>query len=355
MKLSDITWEANIEKKLKDWALENSSVCTMMSAGRQLEAALGRGRGLGILQQRLLLEFAIRVLLPAAAPGSAPEGALCWVRQRLLCHLSLLFLIPHIQSKLRSFLPSKSTPNVTALASSSSTSLVQTTPVSRLDDCCVLFLASCLHSVPVSTQQSNPLVHFTYGCIFGCAGASLLHGLFYRCSRRGLLSLLCVGFSPGRLLLWGGHGLWCAQASPVVARTLSSFGSRALEHRLSSVACGTFPDQRSNPGLLHWQADSYSLSYQGSPRVIQVTSVYPVLWPSYHWEWDPVRSVAPRALPAWPPSLPCHSSPPRSDLSSHADPWIQSSGPSWPSRLLSWWPPCLVSFSSPFQSAGLVG
>ena len=37
-------------------------------------------------------------------------------------------------------------------------------------------------------------------------------------------------------------------------------------HGLScSEACGIFPDQGSNPRLLHWQADSFQLSHQGSP------------------------------------------------------------------------------------------
>ena len=37
-------------------------------------------------------------------------------------------------------------------------------------------------------------------------------------------------------------------------------------HGLScSAACGIFPDQRSNPSLLHWQADSLPLSLLGSP------------------------------------------------------------------------------------------
>ena len=36
-------------------------------------------------------------------------------------------------------------------------------------------------------------------------------------------------------------------------------------HRLNcSGACGVFPDQGSNPGLLHWQADSLPLSHLGS-------------------------------------------------------------------------------------------
>ena len=48
--------------------------------------------------------------------------------------------------------------------------------------------------------------------------------------------------------------------------------ARALQHRLSIVAhwfscskaCAIFPDQGSNPHLLHWQADSLSLSHWGS-------------------------------------------------------------------------------------------
>ena len=65
----------------------------------------------------------------------------------------------------------------------------------------------------------------------------------------------CSGFSccGARAL-----GTW---ASVVVARGLSSCGSWALEHRLSScgtrsAACGIFPDRGSNPCPLHWQADS---------------------------------------------------------------------------------------------------
>ena len=39
-----------------------------------------------------------------------------------------------------------------------------------------------------------------------------------------------------------------------------------MAHGLScSAACGIFPDQGSNPCLLHWQADSQPLHHQGSP------------------------------------------------------------------------------------------
>ena len=54
---------------------------------------------------------------------------------------------------------------------------------------------------------------------------------------------------------------------------LSSYGSQALEHGLSSwgsraffEVCGIFPDQGSNLCLPHWQADSLPLSHQGSPH-----------------------------------------------------------------------------------------
>ena len=52
----------------------------------------------------------------------------------------------------------------------------------------------------------------------------------------------------------------------IVEHGLSSTGSVVVAHRLScSKACGIFPDQGSNPCLLHWQADSIPLSHQGSP------------------------------------------------------------------------------------------
>ena len=46
---------------------------------------------------------------------------------------------------------------------------------------------------------------------------------------------------------------------------LWSTGSVAVALRLSgSAVCGIFPGQGSNPGLLHWQADSLPLSHRGS-------------------------------------------------------------------------------------------
>ena len=58
---------------------------------------------------------------------------------------------------------------------------------------------------------------------------------------------------------------------PLLLRSTGSrrAGSVAVAHGLScSAACGIFPDQGSNPCLLHWQADSQPLRHQGSPPQI---------------------------------------------------------------------------------------
>ena len=76
------------------------------------------------------------------------------------------------------------------------------------------------------------------------------------------------------------HGFSCCRtqalgprASGIAAQELNSCGSWTLERRLSScgawiscsTACGILPNQVSNSCLLHWQADSLTLSQQGSP------------------------------------------------------------------------------------------
>ena len=49
---------------------------------------------------------------------------------------------------------------------------------------------------------------------------------------------------------------------------LQGRGSVFVLHGLScSSARGIFPDQGSNPSLLHWHPDSSPLSHQGSPRI----------------------------------------------------------------------------------------
>ena len=77
---------------------------------------------------------------------------------------------------------------------------------------------------------------FFYLFIFGCVGSSLLRAGFLLLWRAGATLLCgeqashCGGFSCCRAQALG---VW---ASVVVARGLSSCGSRALEHRLRS--CG---------------------------------------------------------------------------------------------------------------------
>ena len=71
----------------------------------------------------------------------------------------------------------------------------------------------------------------------------------------GHSSSRCAGVSLSRPLLLRSTGSRCA-------------GSVIVAHGPScSTACGIFPDQGSNPCLLHWQADSQPLRHQGSPRV----------------------------------------------------------------------------------------
>ena len=82
--------------------------------------------------------------------------------------------------------------------------------------------------------------------------------------------LLC-----GKWGLLSGCGAWASHCSGLSSQStdsrhvgFSSCGSRrqsagsvVVDHGLScSLACGIFPDQGSNPCLLHWQKDSLPLS-----------------------------------------------------------------------------------------------
>ena len=68
----------------------------------------------------------------------------------------------------------------------------------------------------------------------------------------------------------------CSSFSLLAVLGLRSYGSQALStssiiaaHGLScSGACGIFLDQGSNPCLLCWQADSFPLSHQESPKFL---------------------------------------------------------------------------------------
>ena len=95
---------------------------------------------------------------------------------------------------------------------------------------------------------------FFYLSIYGCVGSFV--------SVRG----------PSLVVASGGQSSsWCAVLSLSQPLSLQSTGSRhagsvVVAHGPSCpAACGTFPDQGSNPCPLHWQADSQPLRHQGSP------------------------------------------------------------------------------------------
>ena len=70
---------------------------------------------------------------------------------------------------------------------------------------------------------------FIYVFIFGCAGPSLLLGLFSSCSEQELLSSCIMQASPVVASLVVKHWFQVMWASVVAARELSSCGSWALE------------------------------------------------------------------------------------------------------------------------------
>ena len=75
------------------------------------------------------------------------------------------------------------------------------------------------------------------------------------------LSGSCLGCS----LAASKHGLEGTWSSVVITPGPESSGLTVVAYRLScSMSCGIFPDPRSNPPLLHWQANSLSVRHQGS-------------------------------------------------------------------------------------------
>ena len=77
----------------------------------------------------------------------------------------------------------------------------------------------------------------------------------------------CAGLSLSRPLSLWSTGSSCA-------------GSVVVAHGPScSAACGIFPDQSSNPCLLHWQADSQPLRHQESPVPLLLRVSYSTMSP----------------------------------------------------------------------------
>ena len=99
-------------------------------------------------------------------------------------------------------------------------------------------------------------------------GASLPLGCYF--STFYLFMAFWVSVAACRLSLVAAGGGYSLAA---VHRLLTVVASLVAEHRLKthrlscSEACGLIPDQGSNQHPPHWQADSYSLYHQGSPKV----------------------------------------------------------------------------------------
>ena len=125
--------------------------------------------------------------------------------------------------------------------------------------------AFCFFNLPGYTQQTTSDVCFeriqaasfsflnSHLCIclfsFGCAGSSLPRRLFFSGRERGY-SLVAM--------FW----LLSGAASVVVALRLYRTGPAVAAHGLScSTACGVIVDQKLNPCLLPWQADSVPLCH----------------------------------------------------------------------------------------------
>ena len=108
-------------------------------------------------------------------------------------------------------------------------------------------------------------------------GSLLLPGHFSGCSLATVLRLLTqwlllLPSAPSRVPRLQGlqHvGSEVAAAVPWLWRTSSTAGAPGLS---CSETCGVFPDQGSDPCLLHWQAETLPLSHQGSPAIILVLS-----------------------------------------------------------------------------------
>ena len=101
--------------------------------------------------------------------------------------------------------------------------------------------------------------------VFNHAGSLLLCGHLSSCSERGWGLHSSCGAQASHC---GGFSCCRAQALGQAGFSLQSIDSIAVAHGLGcSSACGIFPDEGSNPPLLHWQVSYLPLSHQGSPSV----------------------------------------------------------------------------------------
>ena len=118
-----------------------------------------------------------------------------------------------------------------------------------------------IHNVQLHSNNAQFFKTFFFFKIFDCAGSSLLEDLSQVAASRGFSLVVMRGLLYVVASLAAEHRLQSGGASVVVASELQSTGSIVVLCGLRcSMARESFPDQGSNPCLLHWQADSLPLS-----------------------------------------------------------------------------------------------
>ena len=118
-----------------------------------------------------------------------------------------------------------------------------------------------------STRGDVSVCHVSF-FFNGCAGSSLLRGLFLVAASRDVPLVVVHRLLIVVVSLVAKRGLSGTQASEVAVPRLWSSGSIVVTHGLScSVACRVHPRPGIEPMLLHWQADSLPLSHLGSPAL----------------------------------------------------------------------------------------
>ena len=127
-------------------------------------------------------------------------------------------------------------------------------------------------------QFKNMYLFWAVLSVRHCAGFSLVVGnrdFSLVAVHRLLIAVACL-VEHGLQSAWA--SIAAARGSAVVGLRLCSAGAVVVAHRLScSMTCGIFPNQGSNPCLLHWQMDSLPLSQQGSPLNHAVLISFPSL------------------------------------------------------------------------------
>ena len=132
----------------------------------------------------------------------------------------------------------------------------------------------CLFWIVAESLPFSFLKSFYF--LFGCAGPSLLGGLFSSCSQWGLLSRVGAGFS-----LWWLFLLQSRDSRAHGPPFLWHLGLGVVAHGLSCPeAYGIFPAQGSNLSLLHWQLD-YLPSQQGRPYLLALNWFVYLLYFTY--------------------------------------------------------------------------